>query len=165
MLVISDTSPVVALARIGHIDLLKTIFGQIVIPKAVEQELKSAELRGLNLDGILKASWISVMPVRLSSELKYFMTILDPGESEALALALELKADFILIDEKAGRAVASRHNLRMIGVLGILLKAKSEGLIPEIRSLLDRLRTEAEFWIGEKTYRHLLSLAGEKPPA
>jgi predicted nucleic acid-binding protein len=87
---------------------------------------------------------------------------LDRGESETLALAIELKADLVLLDEKEGRHAAIRLGLRPLGALGLLLQAKHVGAIVEIRSLLDALREQAGFFLGESLYWQLLEQAGER---
>lgn len=161
MLVVSDTSPLRALACIGKLDLLKILFDKVLIPEAVSLELRSAQNRGLDLVDIFVVEWIEVVPVSPSSKLTQFKKELDPGEAEAIALALEVNTDFILMDEKMGRAAAEREGLKIIGVLGVLVRAKSERLIPEVRPLMDQLRSEAEFWVADNTYRMILDFAGE----
>jgi predicted nucleic acid-binding protein len=83
------------------------------------------------------------------------------GESEALALAIELRADVILIDELAGRAAARREGLEVIGVLGVLREAKLRGLIETISPLLDQLQNKYRFFIGEQLRREILRSVGE----
>jgi uncharacterized protein len=86
---------------------------------------------------------------------------LDIGEAEAIALAVEMQADQVLIDERRGRLVASRLNLSYTGTLGILVEAKSQGLIAEVKPLLDALINEAGFWIAEPLYNSVLQLVNE----
>jgi len=86
---------------------------------------------------------------------------LDLGEAETLALALELRADLVLLDEQEGRRAANRLGLRPFGVLALLLKAKQQREIEEIRSSLDALRQKAGFFLGDKLYRQILEEAGE----
>lgn len=140
---------------------MKILFDKVLIPEAVSLELRSAQNRGLDLVDIFVVEWIEVVPVSPSSKLTQFKKELDPGEAEAIALALEVNTDFILMDEKMGRAAAEREGLKIIGVLGVLVRAKSERLIPEVRPLMDQLRSEAEFWVADNTYRMILDFAGE----
>jgi hypothetical protein len=86
---------------------------------------------------------------------------LDRGEAETIALALELGADLVLLDERDGRYTAQRFGLRVVGVLGVLLEAKSKGLIKNIKPYLDMLRQQAGFYIRETLYQQMLILAGE----
>jgi len=86
---------------------------------------------------------------------------LDTGEAEAIALAVEMQADQVLIDERRGRLVASRLNLRYTGILGILVEAQNKGLIAEVKPLLDALINEAGFWVSEPLYNSVLQLVNE----
>jgi predicted nucleic acid-binding protein len=87
---------------------------------------------------------------------------LDLGEAETIALALELDADLVLLDEKEGQHAAQRLGLRVLGVVGILLEAKANSNINAVRPLLDALRQTAGFYLSTPVYKHALSLAGEK---
>lgn len=154
MIVVSDTSPITSLGQIGRLDLLRALFDSVVIPTAVERELR----RG----AILVPDWIQVrspgnreLIARLESEL-------DPGEAEALALALELGADLTLIDERRGRLVAQRLGLRFIGLLGVVLDAKRRGYLLAVRPILDELTATAGFWIHDDLRREVLLAAGER---
>lgn len=124
MLVVSDTSPINALQRIGHLHLLPAIFGRVVIPPSVRLELQNAKNYGLDLDAIVNA-------------------------------------DFILIDERQGRIIATQQGIQVIGVFGILLRAKEAGLVYDIAPLLDLLVQKVGFWIAESTRQKMLKLAGE----
>lgn len=83
------------------------------------------------------------------------------GEAEAIALTVEVQAEQVLIDERRGRLVAARLNLRYTGILGILVEAKSQGLIAEVKPLLDALVNEAGFWVAEPLYNSVLRLVNE----
>lgn len=86
---------------------------------------------------------------------------LDKGEAEAIALALELRADQVLIDERRGRRIAARLNLRYTGILGILVEAKNRGLISEVKPLLDALINQAVFWVAAPLYSSVLQIVDE----
>lgn len=86
---------------------------------------------------------------------------LDIGESETLALALEMPADWVLLDERDARNVASIYGLKTTGVIGILLRAKNEKLIDSVREYLDQLKKDARFWLDEAFYQKILELANE----
>jgi predicted nucleic acid-binding protein len=161
--VISDTSPVRALGNLGLLNLLQQLYDEVIIPRAVAVEL--SQPRGgqfvMSLDDLAEFSYLKVQAVSESSELERFLVELDPGESEALALAIELRADLILIDELVGRAVARREGLEVIGVLGVLLEAKHRGIIESVSPLLDQLQNKYQFFIGEQLRRQVLRSAGE----
>ena len=86
---------------------------------------------------------------------------LDKGEAEAISLAIENQADILIIDELAGRQVAKQHNLRIIGLLGILIDAKYSGLIKEVKPLLDQLISDHGFWIKPELYSNVLKTVAE----
>lgn len=158
MIVVSNTSPINNLAGIGQLSLLQQIYGQIVIPNAVYRELTDIPVAGTI--EVKTFEWIEKREVTNSTLVKTLELEIDEGEAEAIALAIELNADLLLIDERIGRIVASRLGLKFVGVLGVLLEAKSQGLISTVKPLLDRLSASG-FWINEKLYNQVLNLAGE----
>ena len=91
-----------------------------------------------------------------------FLRELDIGESEAIALALEIGADQILLDERKAREFAATKGLNLTGVLGILVAAKSRGLIPKVRPLIIVLRSRADFWLSEALCNRALQAADER---
>ena len=159
MLVVSDASPIMALAACGKLDLLDKLFAKICIPKAVYDEL--------NVPGKPKSSEITawakdkIIPVKDMNVVSAFSLTLDTGEAEALALYLENNADFLLIDEKRGRTIAYRNEINTIGTIGILLFAKQKGLILQVKPLLDIL-AQTGFRISGILYNQILERAGEK---
>jgi len=90
------------------------------------------------------------------------MLDLDEGESEAISLAKELKADFLFFDERAGTNVALEKGLTTIGLVGVLMKAKELGLIPKLAPILIQLKDHAGFWIGKRLLDSVLKEAGER---
>jgi uncharacterized protein len=161
MVIISDTSPIINLATIGYLDLIPRLFETIIIPDFVYQEIV---IVGKGLPGateIATADWVQTATCTNVSLVQTLMLDLDRGEAEAIALALELHADNILIDEDLGRRIAVNYKLRPLGVLGILLKAKNNGLIEEIKPVMDDLRNIARFFIHQNLYNQVLKLANE----
>lgn len=161
MIVVSNTSPVTNLAAIGRFELLRKLFGEIHIAQGVWEELNWGGRRHPGSQEAENASWVHRREVSDRAVTALLRRDLDLGESETLALALELKADLVLLDEQEGRHAAIRLGLRPFGVLGVLLKAKRQGEIGEIRSSLDSLRRQAGFFLGESLYRQILEEAGE----
>lgn len=160
MIVVSDTSPIRALANLGLLPILGSLHGEVVLPSAVESEL--ADPRGRHAPVELVAfDFIRVREVVDVARVAELREDLDPGESEALVLAMELGADLVLIDESTGRTKARQMGLDFVGVVGVLLEAKQEGRIRAVRPLLDRLRDEFRFFLAPRFYEESLRLAGE----
>jgi len=109
-----------------------------------------------------KASWIEVMQTHHYQQYESQLSNLDEGEAEAIALALEIKADLILIDERLGAAAAIKMGLNVTGTLGIVVDAKERGIINSGKELIDELRTEGGLWISDHLYNSVLNLLGEK---
>ncbi len=162
MIVASDTSPLTSLAAIGHFELLRTLYTEIHIAEGVWQELNHGGKRHPGSHEVEKAPWVHRHEVKNQILVTVLRRDLDRGESETLALAVEHKADLILLDEKEGRHAAIRLGLRPLGTLGVLLQAKHCGAIAEVRPLLDALRDQAGFFLGESLYWQVLEQAGEK---
>ena len=154
MIVISDTSCVTNLLAIGEEVLLERLFAEVVIPEAVWRELRQEHER---LPGFIRI--VAIRDVRLAQHLA--SDLLDEGEAEAIVLAEELAADFLLMDETAGRAVATQRGLRVLGLLGVLRRAKDLGLIAAIRPLLAALQNDAGFWVSPELRQRVLEDAGE----
>ena len=152
MLVVSDTSPLTALLKIRRADLLRQLFAQVLIPPAVEVEL-------LRNHPFLPA-WLEVrtphhIPARIAA------AHLDRGETEALALALELHADTVLMDERLGRRAARELGLRATGLLGCLLLAKDARLLDAISPVISELQDLAGCWFDDALIAGTLRAAGE----
>ena len=105
--------------------------------------------------------WLEICHTEDLSDVARLQVFLDAGESKAIVLAKELHADFLLIDEKDGRNAATDEGLKVIGVLGVLIRAKSAGLVPKVRPLLENLRTKAQFRIHEQLFYQVLQHVGE----
>ena len=161
MIVISDTSPLLNLAIIGHLELLRALYGEIVIPQSVYHELV---LSGTGMPGsedIQTATWIVVKPVKNRSLVTSLRLQLDEGEAEAIALATELSADLLLLDERKARVVAAQFGLKFTGLLGFLVEAKHKQRLVAIKPVLDALLHQASFWVSTALYKHILEEVGE----
>lgn len=163
IIVVSDTSPIRALGNLGLLSILKPLYGQIIIPRAVALELSQPREGQLtiSLDDLGKVPGVEIMPIGDSPLLSRLLERLDLGESEAIALAIEIRADLILIDEAAGRSAARNEGLNVIGVLGVLLEAKRQGLVESIAPLVDQLQGRFQFFMSERLLRQILHAAGE----
>ena len=163
MAVVSDTSPILALSAISQIDLLKEQFGEVLIPEAVQTELKTdTDFRGTkDIRQALQQGWLKVQPVKNTHLAQALAMELDYGEAEAIALALETQSQIILLDEHEGRAKARALGLRPIGVLGILLRAKKDGRIDSLKKTIESLQSEVGFFIAKDLIHDILKRAGE----
>ena len=157
-LVVSNSSILIHLSRIGKLWLLKEIFGKVVIPKAVYKECIVEGKAGS--DEIKSSEWIEVREIRDLNLKKVLQMLLDEGEAEAIVLALESNADLILLDETEARKIAKGLGLKVTGTIGILLKAKKLGLIENLKKEVEALR-ETGFWISESLIRKILQEAEE----
>ena len=117
------------LAIIGRLQLLRSEFGEIWIPGAVKCELDRLHHADAlkEIQQAFQEGWIRTKALASDQVARLLRATLDPGEAEAIALALELQADLILINEREGRLAAERAGLRVTGVLGVLLRAKNQG--------------------------------------
>jgi uncharacterized protein len=158
MLVVSDTSPITNLFRIGQLDILQLVYTQIVIPKAVYDELSEIEIQRDYIDTL---DWITIAEPQNHNLIDILSENLDFGESHSIVLAIELKADFLIIDELKGRNIAETMGIKIVGLLGTLLKAKEKGYIPAIAPILQKLSFETGFYINPTLKNHILKLAEE----
>ncbi len=161
MIVVSDTSPINNLAAIHQLHLLQQLYGTILIPEAVYRELTDPDFPVAGAVEVQTSDWIQTCAVGNRTLVEALSNELDIGEAEAIALAVEIQADQVLIDERRGRVIATRFNLHYTGILGVLVEAKSRGLIAEVKPLLDTLISEAGFWVAEALYNSVLRLVNE----
>jgi predicted nucleic acid-binding protein len=163
MIVVSDTSPLSGLAIVGYLGLLEQLYGRVLIPSGVWHELQGGGEDDPRITDVLGLDWIEVRQPTNQQLVNVLQTErhLDRGESEAIVLALEVKAEELLIDERLGRREAINLGLSITGLLGILLVAKRRGLITQIRPIMDSLILEANFRISPNLYREVLAAAGE----
>lgn len=152
MIVVSDTSPLTTLLQIGKADLLRQLYGEVLIPEAVRDELLVAHPS--------LPDFFVCMPAADRKAVKALLQELDAGEAEAIVLAKE-KGALLLIDEIEGRDVAAREGLRFIGLLGVLSQAKLKGYIPTVREVLNAIERQTAFFISREMKNLALKKAGE----
>jgi predicted nucleic acid-binding protein len=144
-----DASPLIVFHQVGHFDLLRGLFRQIVVPTAVAQEV-APSLGQL-------PSWVQERAVLSVPALP---GKLDDGEREAIALTVQLSADFIALDDLPARRAAAGLGLTVIGSLGLLVRAKDHGLIREVRPTMDEMISTG-LYASERLYHEILEAAGE----
>ena len=160
MIVVSDTSPLIALAAVGRLDLLRKLYGEVLIPEAVHREA-TASPGAPGAAAIGAAEWLRVEAVRDRTLVAALSLDLDQGEAEAIALAIERGADLLLVDERRGRTTATRLGQRVVGVLGVLIEAKRSRDLQAVRPVLDVLASEVGFRMTEALYARVLKAADE----
>ena len=160
MIVVADASPIICLSRIGRLDLLREVFTEILVPDEVRDEVEA----GLDGAAILRShSWIESRPVHDRNRLVALAKEMDIGESAAIVLSIEPRAERLLMDERRGRAVAEREGLTVIGVAGVLLREKALGIVPRIGPILDDLVSRARLRLAPEVVTRALALADEEP--
>jgi len=156
--IISNTTPIITLLTISKLELLRNIYGKIIIPEGVYQEIEEGKSKNFYKD-LSKIDWIEIKSIADKEPLKY-ISDLDKGEAEVIVLANEINADLVIIDEKAGREYAEHFGIKLTGTIGILLKAKQLDLINKIEPLLKTMK-ENGIWLSQKFINHVLKIANE----
>jgi predicted nucleic acid-binding protein len=158
-IVVSNTTPLVALAWLERLDLLPALFGAIHIPDAVYNELHSIPEK-IGSSELAAVDWLRVTTVENALAVQMLANELDAGESEAIVLAHELRAGLLLMDERRGRRRAIEGGLTVTGTLGILIEARKRDLIGPLQPLLAHLR-ELPFRMTQTLYVDVLRQVGE----
>ena len=147
MNVVADAGPLIALARIGQLPLLPSLYGEVRVPEAARDEVRNA-------------SWVRTESVRDSLAVDLLRDRLGAGESDAIVLAIEAGADLLLMDEERGRRLAESRGLTVLGTLGVLILSKRRGLLDQVARHLDALLASG-FRMDEELHQTVLQLAGE----
>lgn len=162
MIVVSDTSPLLYLSRVGQLDLLAQLYTEVVVPRTVWAELTEARPDAPGVAAVLAVTWIRIeADVQPPPEAQIILADVDAGEASAIALALATHADLLLIDDAAGRRAAEELGVAVRGTLGVLVTAKARGVLPEIAPLLARLLAEG-FRASDAVVDQALRAAGER---
>jgi predicted nucleic acid-binding protein len=165
-LIIADAGPLIALARIDLLSILRDLHGETVIPPAVAAELELSNGRpgSLLLAAAVADGWIQIEALVQTEALRSLKLLLDAGEAEAILLAEKHPGDPLLMDEKRGRSVARSRGIPVIGTGRALLIAKEEGQIDRVLPALDQL-AEVGYRLSPALRRQLGELAGEIDPS
>ena len=157
--VVSNTSPLIALATVSQLELLHRLFDTVIIPPAVRAEVLS-EAAFAEVQAAISQGWLSEQQPLEIGILRLLNETLDIGESEAIALAQQMTPRWIILDDLAARRTAEGLGLPVIGTLGVLLLAKDAGYLASVKPVLDQLRSQSLF-ISDALYAHVLNTAGE----
>lgn len=150
MIVVSNSTPLISLAKINRINLLQKLFKEVLIPNAVYNEV-AVQGQG----GYIKTRFITN-----TMSLYFLQAQLDYGESEAIILAKEINADLLIMDEKKARNIAKLSEISVIGTIGVLQKAKDVGILNSIKMCLDEM-IQSGIWLDEKLYESVLEQNNE----
>ncbi len=153
MRIVCDSSTIIALERINHLWLLENLVEEIFIPYAVNKEIKSK--KGINLPTCFR-----IKEVKDKLYIKQNRKNLHIGEVEAIALAKEVKADFVILDDKRARKLAEKEGLKVAGLLALVIIAKEKGIIKRVKPIVDDLKRHS-FFVGKDIYVEIMKLSGE----
>ncbi len=153
MIVVSDTTALTSLIKAEMEHILPGLFGEVRIPRAVAGEL-------LQFHPVLPA-WCLVESVKESPLLDALRIAVDDGEAEAITLAVDMKADFVLLDDKKGRRQAEALGLTCLALPALMVAAKRQGLIPSVAEAFETLAAKGRYAVAEHTASVLLRSVGE----
>ena len=159
---VSNTGPIIELAKINRLSILKELAGEILIPPMVHRELLAKTGDEATLIDEALNSFIHVSPLPpLDPSVKTIIADLDAGEGHAIGLASTFSGDvLLLLDDRAGRTAAVRLNIPTTGLIGLLLLAKERGIITKVSELISELR-EQGYWLSDRVVEIARQLAGE----
>ena len=159
--IVVNSTPLIILCNIGKLSILKDLYGEILIPEAVYNEVtvkSDTACLALKEDN----SWIKIIKIQQNEKLKIYRARLHSGEVEVMILAQkEPIADLVIIDDNAAKTTAKFLGLKVTGTLGVLLKAKKSGLIEEIKPLIETMKKQG-FYISDKIEQLILTLSNEQ---
>lgn len=158
---ICDTTVVQYLHQLHLLHILPALGSSVVLPEAVVVELDQGRVRGIDLPDLSSLGWVSVHTASLKPPLSHAVE-LGPGESEVLWLALERPNSIAVLDDAAAREQAIECGIRFTGVLGLLVDAKRQGLVPAVAPVLNELR-RLGFYLSTRTQALILRQASEAP--
>ncbi len=158
--VVVNATPIIALSLIGKFDLLHELYGEVVTPPAVYSEILAGGSLGVGRAELSESNWLHVVTLQDPQRADLLLADLDRGEAEVIALAQEIGADLVILDERLARQHAQRLGLQLTGTLGVLLKAKKHGLILAIAPLISELQYGG-IWLSDALVEEALRLAGE----
>lgn len=160
MVVVSDSSVITGLLALNRIELLRELFGQVLISDSVFKELTSLKDFGYDVEK-LNQTWIKITQIENIQKRNILLKRLDLGEADSIILAIEKNVDFILMDERKGRKIAKEIGLKIVGLIGILIQAKKNGLISNLKSELQFLTSKLEFRMSKQLIERALVEVGE----
>jgi uncharacterized protein len=154
-----NTSPLLYLHQVGQLELLSKLYGVIIAPTAVEQELAEGKAKGVDVPDLNHLNWLQIRTIDSASTIPNLID-LGRGEAEVIALGLENPNSLLILDDQLGRRIAALHQLHYTGTLGVLIKAKQAGYLASIAPIITALQ-EQGMWLTELIIQAALKLAEE----
>lgn len=160
--VVADAGPLIGMARVGHLSLLQGLYGGVLIPPRVFEELRiSSNKPGAKaISEAVHTGWIKVVEIKTGRNSNVQTLLIDAGEADAIQLAIEQNANLLLMDDKRGRKVAKCRGIRVIGTGGVLINAKKARLLSEVTPILDELALVG-YRLSPDLCRRIIELANE----
>lgn len=156
MIVVPDAGPLIYLGGAGHLELLRSLYTEVIVPRIVLEEVVVSGSGLPGADAVADATWLKVEDVAPDRDL---LELLDPGEAAAIPLAARLRAT-LLADDADARTIARKRGLLVVGTLGVLLAAKRKRLIVEVAPVINRMETLGMF-VSARLREEVLRIAGE----
>ena len=158
--VVVNSTPLIIFGNIDDLKILQELYGEIIIPRAVFEEVTSKD-DDAKLKLSQNLSWIKVLEVQDKNNRKMYQAKLHDGEVEVMMLSNEISADLLIIDDNAAKKTEKFLGFTVTGTLGVILKAKSEGIIPQVKPILDEILRQG-FYISSKLMETVLKTSNEK---
>ena len=158
--VVVNSTPLIILGNIDGLKILQELYGEIIIPRAVFEEVTNKD-DDAKLKLSQNLSWIKVLEVQDKSNRKMYQAKLHDGEVEVMMLSNEISADLLIIDDNAAKKTAKFLGFTVTGTLGVILKAKFEGIVPQVKPILDEMLRQG-FYISSKLIETILKTSNEK---
>jgi predicted nucleic acid-binding protein len=159
--VIADTSPLQYLHQVGCLGLLGDLFGCVIVPAGVAQEIRQGALQGVDLPDLGQLPWVTIETASAPADSR-IPSKLGHGEREVLCWALQTQDPLVLLDDGEARKQAKSLGIRFTGTLGVLIKARHAGKVAAVLPLLDQLE-QAGFYIDAPVRTQVLASVGESP--
>ena len=158
-IIIVNTSPLLYLYQVNQLEVLRDLYGSIITPEAVLQELSVGQTQGINIPDLAKIDWIQVVAIE-ARHLVPAIIDLGLGEAEVLALGLQYPESLLVFDDQLARRMARLYHLKHTGTLGVLVKAKKQGHISEVFPIIEHLK-QCGMWLSDQLIHDVLKAAGE----
>lgn len=154
-----NTSPLLYLHQVGQLGILPKLYGLVIVPTAVEQELAVGKTNNIDVPAIRRLGWLQIRSVDSPADIPNVID-LGRGEAEVIALGRGNTNCLLVLDDQLGRRIAKLYQLRCTGTLGVLIRAKQAGHLTAIAPIIVRLK-EQGMWLTESVIQTALKLAGE----